>query len=54
MDAVVRCYPLLIAKRKHQYERLADFIVPMSQLRDGTLDARDFLELLKAQVRPTR
>jgi shikimate kinase len=53
-DAVARCYPLLIAKRKHQYERLADCIVPMSQLRDGTLDARGFLELLEAQVRQTR
>jgi shikimate kinase len=53
-DAVERCYPLLIAKRKNQYERLADCTVPMSQLRDGALDARGFLELLEAQVRPTR
>ncbi len=53
-EAVVRCYPLLIAKRKQLYERLAHCIVPMHQLRDGTLDARGFLELLEAQVRQTR
>jgi shikimate kinase len=53
-DAVARCYPRLIAYRKQLYERYAHRIVPMERLRDATLDARGFLELLFSQARPAR
>ena len=48
--AVARCYPFLIAQRKRLYERYAHRIIPMARLRDATLDARAFLELVEAQV----
>jgi shikimate kinase len=54
MDTVARCYPRLIAHRKKLYERYADRIVPMGLLRDTSLDARGFLELLDTQGRPAR
>jgi shikimate kinase len=54
MDAVARCYPRLIAHRRKLYEQYADRTVPMALLRDGSLDARGFLELLDTQVRPAR
>jgi shikimate kinase len=48
--AITRCYPALIAQRKRLYERYAHRIIPMARLRDATLDARAFLELVEAQV----
>jgi shikimate kinase len=52
--AIARCYPALIAQRKRLYDRYAHRIVPMACLRDATLDARAFLELVEAQVRHAR
>jgi shikimate kinase len=52
--AVARCYPQLIARRKKLYERLADRIVPMSNLRGARpdeLDERGFLEFLSTLTR---
>jgi shikimate kinase len=51
-DAVARCYPQLIAYRKKLYERLAQRTVSLARLTGLKLDARGFLELLDAQVRP--
>jgi hypothetical protein len=48
--AIARCYPALIGQRKRLYERYAHRIIPMARLRDATLDARAFLELVEAQV----
>ena len=53
-DAIARCYPQLIAHRKHLYERYAQRIVPMAQLRELSLDSRSLLELICSQARPTR
>jgi shikimate kinase len=51
-EAVARCYPQLIAHRKKMYARYAHRTVSMEHLRDGTLDARGFLELIEGQARP--
>jgi shikimate kinase len=51
-EAVARCYPQLIAYRKKLYERLAHRTVSLARLAGLKLDARGFLELLDAQVRP--
>ena len=53
-DAVARCYPQLVAQRKKLYERLAQRTVSLPRLAGMKLDARGFLELLDAQVRPAR
>lgn len=53
-DAVARCYPQLIARRKHLYERYADRIVPMKRLRDPELSARDFLQLVSSSDNQAR
>ena len=53
-DAIARCYPKLIAHRKKLYESCAHRVLSMDLLRDDTLDARGFLELLEGQARPAR
>jgi shikimate kinase len=51
-DAIVRCYPQLIAYRKKYYERYAHRAVSMERVWELNLDARGFLELLEGQARP--
>ncbi|HXP82465.1 MAG TPA: hypothetical protein VN976_21385 [Verrucomicrobiae bacterium] len=51
-DAIARCYPQLIARRKKLYERYAHRVVSMERLRNLHPDARGFLELLEGQARP--
>jgi len=53
-EAVVRCYPQLIAHRKQLYERYADVIISTAHLREASPDARAFLEILDSQARPAR
>jgi shikimate kinase len=53
-NAVMRCYPQLIAHRKRLYERYAHVIIPMTRLRESSPDARGFLEILDSQARPAR
>jgi shikimate kinase len=51
-EAIARCYPQLIARRKKLYERYAHRVVSMERLRNLHPDARGFLELLEGQARP--
>ena len=51
-DAIARRYPLLIAHRKKLYERYAHRVVSMEHLKDASVDARGFLELIEHQARP--
>ena len=53
-DAIARCYPQLIARRKKMYERYAHRVVSTDSLRNMNLDARGFLEFLDGQARPAR
>ena len=50
--AIARCYPLLIEHRKKLYERYAHRVVSMEHLKDASVDARGFLELIEHQARP--
>ena len=49
-QTVARCYPILIAARRQSYEALAHCSVPVSELRDATLDAAAFLEKVSARL----
>lgn len=51
-DAVARCYPRLIARRKTLYEHYAHRTISMEHLRGAQSGARSFMELLDAQARP--
>jgi shikimate kinase len=53
-EAVARCYPLLIARRKKLYEHYAHRTVSLTRVEGMKLDARGFLELLDAQARPAQ
>jgi hypothetical protein len=53
-ETVARCYPTLIAARHQSYEALAHCTVPVSELRDTTLDAAAFLEKVGTQLERTR
>jgi len=51
-EAIARCYPQLLARRKKLYERYAHRVISMELLRSAQRDARGFLELLESQARP--
>ncbi len=51
-EAVLRCYPQLIAARKALYEKYAHRTLPMERLRKTNPDARAFLEMIEPQARP--
>lgn len=53
-DAIARCYPKLIAHRKKLYERYAHRAISLEQLKNGSVDARGFLERVEGQARPAR
>ena len=48
LETVKRCYPTLIASRRQSYETLAHCTIPVSELRESSLGAEEFL----AKVRP--
>jgi hypothetical protein len=48
-ETVARCYPSLIAARRQSYEVLAHCTLQVASLRDGSLDAAAFLEMIRAK-----
>ena len=53
-ETVARCYPALIAARRQSYEALAHCTLPVAVLRDGSLDAAEFLKMIQSQIEGTR
>jgi hypothetical protein len=53
-ETVARCYPSLIAARRQSYEVLAHCTLQVSMLRDGSLDAAAFLEMIRAKTEGAR
>jgi hypothetical protein len=49
-ETVARCYPKLIAARRLSYEALAHCTIPMTELRDPTLDAMSLLAKIHTQL----
>jgi shikimate kinase len=48
-ETVARCYPSLIAARRQSYEALAHCTLQVGSLRDASLDAAAFLEMVRAR-----
>ena len=53
-ETVKRCYPVLIEARRRSYEALAHCTVPVGALRDGTMDADVFLNMIRSTITRTR
>jgi hypothetical protein len=53
-ETVARCYPMLIAARRQSYEALAHCTLQVAALRDDSLDAAAFLEMIRARIESTR
>ena len=53
-ETVARCYPALIAARRQSYEALAHCTLEVASLRDGSLDAAEFLKMIQSQIEGTR
>jgi len=53
-ETVARCYPALIAARRQSYEALAHCTLPVADLRDATLDAPVFLQMIRSKLEGTR
>lgn len=49
-ETVARCYPSLIAARRQSYEVLAHCTLHVAALRDATLDAPAFLEMIRSKT----
>jgi shikimate kinase len=49
-ETVARCYPSLIGARRQSYEALAHCTLQVASLRDGSLDAAAFLEMVRAKT----
>jgi hypothetical protein len=49
-ETVARCYPSLMAARRQSYEALAHCTLQVASLRDGSLDAAAFLEIIRAKT----
>jgi shikimate kinase len=49
-ETVARCYPSLIASRRRSYEALAHCTLPVRELREETMDAREFLVRIQTQT----
>jgi len=49
-ETVARCYPSLISARRQSYEALAHCTLQVASLRDGSLDAAAFLEMIRART----
>jgi shikimate kinase len=53
-ETVARCYPMLIAARRQSYEALAHCTLQVASLRDGSLDASTFLEMIRLKIESAR
>ena len=53
-ETVARCYPMLMAARRQSYEALAHCTLPVSELRDPSLDTAAFLAKIRAQIERPR
>ena len=53
-DTVRRCYPMLMAARRHGYEALAHCKLPVAELRNASIDASAFLEVLQSKLQDLR
>ena len=53
-ETVAHCYPALIAARRQSYEALAHCTLQVAALRDGSLDATAFLEMVRAKTEAAR
>lgn len=53
-ETVARCYPALIAGRRQSYEALAHCTLQVSMLRDGSMDAAEFLAMIQNKIEGTR
>jgi shikimate kinase len=49
-ETVARCYPVLMAARRQSYEALAHCTLPVASLRDASLEAWAFLEMIRAKI----
>jgi len=49
-ETVARCYPLLIEARRRSYEALAHCTLQVAALRDGSLDAEQFLQRIQERM----
>jgi shikimate kinase len=54
LATVARCYPTLIAARRQSYEALAHCRLQVAALRDGSLDAGEFLKMIQAKTESGR
>jgi shikimate kinase len=53
-ETVARCYPALIAARRQSYEALAHCTLQVAMLRDGSMDATEFLQMIQSKIEGTR
>jgi shikimate kinase len=53
-ETVARCYPSLIAARRRSYEALAHCTLQVAALRDGSMDANAFLQMIHERVQGRR
>jgi shikimate kinase len=53
-ETVARCYPALMAARRQSYEALAHCTLQVAALREGTLDATAFLEMIRGKLASPR
>ncbi len=53
-ETVARCYPALIAARRQSYEALAHCTLQVASLRDGSLDAAEFLKMIQRKIEGRR
>lgn len=49
-ETVARCYPALIAARRRSYEALGHCTLQVADLRDGSLDALAFLDMIHREI----
>jgi len=52
-ETVARCYPTLIEARRRSYEALAHCTLQVAALRDGTMDADAFLNMIRSWISGT-
>ena len=49
-ETVARCYPVLIAARRQSYAVLAHCTLQIEEMREGTLAAPEFLEIIRTRL----
>lgn len=52
-ETVARCYPLLMEARRRSYEALAHCTLQVAALHDPSLDAGEFLKMIRSQISST-